>query len=371
METTQQTADAPSVCLIGPLPPPAGGMANQCDQLARLLRSDGILVSVVRTNAPYWPHWVAGIPMLRAACRLLPYVFRLWKAIGRARVVHVFANSGWAWHLFAAPAIWVGRLRGARVIVNYRGGGAKDFFARCSPLVHATLRMASERVTPSTFLQRVFDQYGMKVEIVPNVVDLSRFKYVPRPINSGSPHLIVTRHLETIYDNPTAIRAFAEVRKVLPAARLTVAGVGPELEGLQRLVAQLDLKDCVCFAGHIDNAGIAELYASADCMLNPSTVDNMPVSILEAFASGVPVVSTNAGGIPDMVRDRVSALLVPVCDHVRMAQEAIRVLTDPQLAMSLRDAGMRTARNHEWPHIREHWLRIYRGAPDGREERLC
>ena len=95
----------PRVCIVGPLPPPSGGMANQCEQLVRLLGGEGVQVELVRNNAPYRPAWISHVPVLRALFRLLPYLLALWRACGRAQVVHVFANSGWAWHLFAAPAL--------------------------------------------------------------------------------------------------------------------------------------------------------------------------------------------------------------------------------------------------------------------------
>jgi glycosyltransferase involved in cell wall biosynthesis len=172
--------------------------------------------------------------------------------------------------------------------------------------------------------------------------------------------LIVTRNLEPIYDIPTAIRAIHGVRKVMPGARLTVAGTGPESGRLQALVEELGLQSCVSFSGRIDNADIPGLYASADCMLNPSTVDNMPISILEAFASGVPVVSTAAGGIPDMVEDSVSALLVPISDSLQMGEAALRVLGNVSLAASMRNAGLQAAARYAWPTVREQWLQVYR-----------
>ncbi len=95
---------------------------------------------------------------------------------------------------------------------------------------------------------------------------------------------------------------------------MTIAGAGPEVEKLQRVAASLDLEDAVRFAGRMDNAAIADLYRSADAMLNPSLVDNMPISVLEAFASGVPVVSTNVGGVPFIAQDGRNALLVPPSD---------------------------------------------------------
>lgn len=342
------------------MPPPSGGMANQCEQLVRLLRAEGVSVELVRNNSPYTPAWAGRLPVVRALCRLVPYLARLWRAAGRAEVIHVLANSGWAWHLFAAPAVWIGRVRRVPVIVNYRGGNAGTFFKTAPKHVLATLRLAKVRVTPSAFLQRVFAEYGLQTEIVPNIVDLSRFSPRPSRDFGDSPHLIVTRNLEPIYDIPTAIRAFHGVRKVMPGARLTVAGTGPESGRLQALVEELGLQSCVSFSGRIDNADIPGLYASADCMLNPSTVDNMPISILEAFASGVPVVSTAAGGIPDMVEDGVSALLVPISDSLQMGEAALRVLGNVSLAASMRNAGLQAAARYAWPTVREQWLQVYR-----------
>jgi len=349
----------PAVCVVGPLPPPSGGMANQCEQLVRLLRADGVSVQLVRTNPPYRPHWIGNVPVLRAGFRLIPYLLHLWQAIGRAAVVHVLANSGWAWHLFAAPAVLVARWRHTPVIINYRGGNADRFLADAPGHVGRLLAAASLRVTPSVFLQRVLAKYGLNAEVIPNIVDLTRFAPVPQRSFGGVPHLVVTRNLEAIYDIPTALRAFARIRAVFPDARMTVAGSGPELERLQVLAGELGLRDSVRFAGRIANAAMPEIYAAADCLLNPSTVDNMPISILEAFASGVPVVSTDAGGIPDLVQHGVSGLLVAVGDDRAMASEALRVLHSAELADALRRSGLEQAAHYAWPQIRARWLAAY------------
>ena len=349
----------PTVCVVGPLPPPSGGMANQCEQLVRLLRAEGLSVELVRTNAPYRPAWVGHLPVLRAGFRLLPYLWALWQAAGRAKVVHILANSGWAWHLLAAPAIMIARLRDTPVIVNYRGGNAGAFFAGAPGHVLRMLGNASLRVTPSGFLRRVFATHGLTAEVIPNIIDLSRFSPAPPRSFGNAPQLVITRNLEPIYDIGTAIQAFAAIRQSFAGARLTVAGSGPELQSLQTLVSDLGLGDSVLFSGRIENAEIPALYAAADCLLNPSTVDNMPISILEAFASGVPVVSTCAGGIPDMVEQGVSGLLVPIGDHQAMAREALRVLQDAGLAAALRQAGLAQVREYAWPAVRRRWLDAY------------
>ena len=163
------------IALVGPLPPPSGGMANQCQQLLQLLTSEGIDVELVRTNSPYRPQWVGSIPLLRAVFRLVPYVVTLWRCSGRVSVIPLLANSGWAWHLFAAPAVIVARMRSVPIIVNYRGGGADAFFAHAPSYVLKMLARASLCVTPSVFLQRVFTKYGLASAVIPNIIDLKRF----------------------------------------------------------------------------------------------------------------------------------------------------------------------------------------------------
>ena len=349
----------PRICVVGPMPPPSGGMANQCEQLVRLLRSEGLEVELVRNNLPCRPLFIERIPVVRACFRLVPFLLHLWQAAGRADVMHVLANSGWAWHLFAAPAVIIAKLRATPVIINYRGGSADSFFSNAPSFVLKIVGRASMRVTPSVYLQRVFVKHGLSADVIPNIIDLSRFALGPQRAFGNSPHIIVTRNLEQIYDIPTAIRAFAIVKKAIPGATMTVAGSGPELANLHALVAKLGLAESIEFSGRIENASIPRLYSSADCMINSSTVDNMPISILEAFASGVPVITTDAGGIPDLVDHQVTGMLAPVGDAEGLARETLRVLQNPTYYADIRRTAHLEAQKYSWQQVRERWLAAY------------
>lgn len=345
--------------LVGPVPPPAGGMAMQTRQLAELLRAEQATVELVPTNPPYWPAWIEKVKGARALFRLLPYVARLWRATGRSDVMHVMANSGWSWHLFAAPAVWVASLRRVPVVVNYRGGEAATFLDRAGKLVAATMRRASCLVVPSGFLQDIFARHGMAAEIVPNIVDREVF----HPGTPASPpQIIVARNLEPIYDNATALRAFAIVREHRPDVRLLIAGTGPEAHRLRALAADLGVQQAVEFAGRLDRQAMARRLRESAVALNPSRVDNMPNSVLEALASGVPVVSTDVGGVPFIVKDGDTALLVPPGDPQRMASAILSVLGDPALAQRLRAAGLSSIDNYTWPAVGPQWSGVYRSV---------
>ena len=347
--------------LVGPLPPPSGGMANQTRQLGELLASVGVTVTMVQVNASYWPTWVAGVPVLRAVFRLISYLLALWRVAGHSDIFHVMANSGWSWHLFATPAVWVARCRGVAVVVNYRGGEAPEFLQRSGRLVRFTMRRTRALIVPSGFLQGVFSRFDMRADIVPNIIDLGKFH--PRdPVRAGAPHLLVARNLEALYDNETAIQAFQAVRTRFPQAHLTIAGSGPEEKRLRQFVLDQGLGSVVKFTGRLERDAMAALYRSADLLLNPSLADNMPNSLLEAWASGVPVVSTNVGGIPFLAQDGITASLVPPDDPAAMARSCVELLSNEAMWQQRARAGLQETQRYTWYCVQPVLADVYRRA---------
>jgi glycosyltransferase involved in cell wall biosynthesis len=340
-------------------------MAMQTQQLAALLERDGAQITLIAVNPPYRPAWIAQTRGVRAVARLIPYLIRLWRRLAEVQLVHVMANSGWSWHMFAAPAIWIARMRGVPVIVNYRGGEAARFLQSQPLLLRSSLNAASRLIVPSGYLSSIFREHGFASDIIPNIVDTERFK----PVNDrrmNAPHLVVTRNLERIYDIGTALEAFRVVRQSFPNASMTVAGSGPERENLERVAAQLDISDAVLFTGALNREQIAELYRSADVAVNPSIVDNMPNSVMEAMAAGVPVVSTNAGGVPFIISSGQTGLLVPPGEPLPMARAILRILAEPELRARLSTAARAQAEQWSWRNVSARWLSAYREVVDHR-----
>lgn len=353
------------VGLVGPLPPPSGGMANQTLQLARLLQEEGVDVDLIQVNKSYSPRWIRKVKGIRAVFRLLPYLINLVRSARRVDVFHVMANSGWSWHLFAAPAIWIASLSGKPVIVNYRGGEAESFFEQAFPWVRLSLNRVDTIVVPSGFLDAVFKKRGFATCIVPNIIDISRFS--PRPdklggLDKNKPAILVARNLEPIYDNATALRAFRIVRDAIPGAALTIAGSGPEHDFLEKLATELGIDDSVTFTGRVENHDMARLYRDADVMINPSLVDNMPNSVLEALASGAVVVSTNVGGVPYLVEHDSTALLVPPKNPEAMAKAILDAINDPAKARRLKANGIESVQQYTWPRVRARLFTVYQNA---------
>lgn len=350
------------IALVGPIPPPNGGMAIQTQQLKRLLTEAGHDVELIAVNSPYRPHFVEKIPIVRAFFRLIPFFLHLYRGIKNKDVVHLMANSGWAFHLFARPTIWIANWCNVPLFINYRGGKAREFFSSAWPYIKKDINSAEKVLVPSRFLKDIFAEFGVQATIVPNIINMDLFTYKPPTLSSEQLHIIVTRNLEEIYDNATAIRAFSLIKKQYPKAKLTIAGSGPLKSALLELTHKLELTSCVTFAGRLNREQMAHLYQSADIMINPSTIDNMPNSILEALACGVLVVTTNVGGIPYMVDHQKEAMLVEPYQAEAMYQAIESLLQSNELAENIAQAGFEKVQAYQPQQVLPMLENIYRKA---------
>src|SRR5207247_8631328 len=174
------------------------------------------------------------------------------------------------------------------------------------------------------------------------------------------PVFLSNRNLEPHYNVACVLRAFERIQGRYPDARLIVAGSGSQRGGLLRLTRDLRLNN-VEFVGQVAPDRMPGLYDATDVYLNAPDIDNMPVSILEAFASGVPVVTTDAGGIPYIVRHGETGLIVPRGNHEGIAAAAIRLLQDASLSERLVGSAREDCcrRYTPEPVLRE-WVRVYR-----------
>ena len=336
-----------------------GGQGVQAHVLVEELRRDGYRVEFVPINPrfPGWLRWLRRVPCARTALNQWLYLPRLQR-LRDAEVVHVFSASYWSFLLAPVPAILAAKALGKRVVLNYHSGEAEDHLARWGALVHPFLRQADEIVVPSEYLRSVFARHGYSARVIRNVVDPSHFRYRERkPLG---PRLLSSRNLETHYQVDNTIRAFGLLRHRYPHATLTVAGYGSEEPRLRR-IAQVVGGD-IRFVGRVEPAVMPTLYDEADIFLNSSVIDNQPLSILEAFAAGLPVVSTATGDLAAMVRHRETGLVVGAADPQAMAGAVTSLLDDPAFALLLAGRARAEAESYTWPHVRELWAETYGGA---------
>ncbi len=348
---------APTVCLVSEFSPPPGGMAVQAEMLMAGLRQQGHEVIPLPTNALAHDSAWRKIPFVRGMMNLSLFLARLWPACFKADVVHVFSNSYLSFFLFSFPAVAAGKVMGKRVLIHYHGGAAEKFLQGWFWLARLALESADTVIVPSGFLARVFARFRLRTVEIPNILPVEIFPFRERiPLR---PHIVMARHLEPDYNVSCGLRAFAVLRKSYVDATLTIAGDGSEKTKLASLCQELGIARSVSFTGNVDNIKMKSLYDSADIYLNSSRVDNQPVSVLEAFACGLPVVTTAVGGIPYMTTYGKDAMLAPDNDAEQLAAHMLSLLHNPELSVQLIRNGRRRAEEHSWTLIYSKLSRLY------------
>ena len=344
--------------VIAPSLAQTGGQSVQAARLVQSLRGEAaVTVSFLPSDTPLRGPLkpLRSVRFARTVARMPLYVTTLLREIPRNDVIHVFAASYWSFVLGPTPAIVLAKLLRKNVVVNYHSGEAPDHLSRWSS-ARRTLQSADALVVQSEYLRDAFARAGLQTTVIPNHVDLHQFSYRRRtPLR---PRFLSARALEPHYGVDSVLRAFALVQRRVPEAQLEVVGDGSRRTALEAQARELGLRN-VIFHGGVDPSRMAAVYDGADVLLNASTVDSMPLSILEAFASGLPVVSTAAGGIPFVVTHEETGLLVPLADEEGLAAAALRLLDDGALAARIAEAARTAGARYSWAANRDAWLTVY------------
>lgn len=345
-----------------------GGQSVQADLLLRNWTNDPDVEAQFIPIDPAFPNfvrWAEGIPFLRTLVRQPLYLLNLWRGLADADVAHIFSAGYWSFLIAPAPALWLAHLRGRKTLIHYHSGEARDHMRRFRS-AQSILRKADRLIVPSEYLIRVFEEFGLAADAIPNIVDGSQFTFRERrPLQ---PHLICTRGFHPYYGVDIVVRAFAEVQKEFPDATLDLVGKGPSEGEIRALVRNLNITG-VRFTGVASREEVGGFYDRADIFINASWLDNMPVSIQEAFACGTPVVTTRAESIPYLVEHERTGLLSEIGDARALAGNVIRLLRDPELAAKLATNGYRQSQAYRWPQVREQWLGVYESLMEVRVRR--
>ncbi|HKV36844.1 MAG TPA: glycosyltransferase family 4 protein [Pyrinomonadaceae bacterium] len=358
-ENAQEPSTAVRVLIVAASMDILGGQAVQAERLIRHLQNEpSVRVSFLAIN-PRLPgplRVLQAIKYVRTVTTSMLYVLHLLLRVRKYDVIHVFSASYLSFLIAPTPAILVSKLYGKKIVLNYHSGEAEDHLRRWPRSTKPIINLVDEVVVPSEYLVRVFAKFGIDAYAIFNVVDLDKFEFRERtPLQ---PVFLSNRNLESHYGVDCVLRAFAYIQQRIPHAVLTVVGDGSQREALEQLARELDLRQ-ISFLGRVEHEAIHGHYSAADIYLNASRIDNQPLSILEAFACGLPVVTTDAGGIPDIVTDGVTGSMVPVDDCNELATRALELLGNETGASAMVERARVECQRYTWPAVCGQWLSLY------------
>lgn len=347
------------VCIAAPSLDIYGGQARQAVRLLTALGSEPALTVGFIPHNPRlpWPFdWLRKIKYVRTILVTLQYCLLLLAQIWRYDIVQVFSAAYYSYLLSALPAILIAKLYGKKVILNYRSGEAEDHLQNWPLTTKPFMRLADRIVVPSGYLVDVFARFGLKAEAIFNIIELEHFRFRDRaPLK---PKFLCSRLLEPLYNVGNVIRAFHLIQQQCPEASLTIAADGWQRGELEQLARDLNLRN-TRFLGFVPFEMMPELYDEHDIYLIGNDIDNMPAAVTESCACGISLVTTNAGGIPYLVKHEESALVVNCGDYAGLARNAMRLLEDPDLARRLAHNARARAQQFTWENVRDQWLRLY------------
>jgi glycosyltransferase involved in cell wall biosynthesis len=339
-----------------------GGQAVQAQRLVDAWRGDPRVKARLVPINPVPPRPFAAalrVKYLRTIVTQLSYWPLLLRELRRADVVHVFSASYASFLLAPLPAVLIAKLFGRPVVFNYHSGEAPDHLRRSALARQVMRKWVGLNVVPSAFLREVLRGFGISARVVPNTVDVHQFAYRVR--DPLQPRLLCTRNFEEMYNVACVLRAFARVQARYPHATLTLVGGGSQEDSLRALAFHLKLRN-VTFTGAVTPAEISRHYDEADVFVQAPRIDNMPLSLLEAFASGLPVVSTDVGGVPYILTHGVHGLLAPDDDDEAIAAWVLTLIESPSYAQRLASAAHASCSAYTWSVAREGWLAAYETA---------
>jgi len=248
----------------------------------------------------------------------------------------------------------ISRRMGYKTILTMRGGNLPTFMQRFPNWTRRVLSRAHALVAPSEYLANAVTPSGLAASIISNVIDLDDYPYRHR--ESVQPRLFWMRSFHPLYNPALALKVVAGLRADYPDVVLVMAGQDKGLQSeMQSLAYKLGIQDSVRFPGFLDRDSKAREGDAADIYLNTNRVDNMPVTLLEAGAMGLPVIATRVGGWPCLVQDGQNGLLVPDDDAPAMIGAVRRLINEPELAERLSTNGYALAQRAAWPTVRTQW----------------
>jgi glycosyltransferase involved in cell wall biosynthesis len=260
-------------------------------------------------------------------------------------------------------ASWLARFLRLRVVMVLHGGDMPRFMHRFPKWSHRVLSRAHSIVTPSAFLANELLPYGFRAKIIPNGIDLNL--YPNRTRQSVRPKMLWMRAFHEIYNPQMAAETLRHLVSLYPDATLTMAGQDDGLlEAVRALTFEKKIQERVRFVGFLDASAKRREFALHDIFIHTNRVDNMPISLIEASAFGLPIVATSVGGVPYLVHDRENGVLVPPDDSAAMAVAIRCLVEEPELAERLSRNARTVGENHDWAVILPQWESLFQSVAD-------
>ncbi len=310
--------------------------------------------------------WASGYQ--NRLCRILDMVLSVLGIKGRYEVAAVMVYSGPSFY-WAEICAWFLKMKGRPFVLALHGGNLPEFSRQNLRRVQKLFSLASAIVAPSGYLPH---QMGVRqdMKIIPNGIHLERFEFHLR--RSVKPEIVWVRAFHNIYRPQMVTGIAARIAVDFPGLHITMVGQDKKdgsLEMTRRIIRERKLQNLFTLIEGVPNQDIPRYLKKADIFLNTAAIDNMPVSVIEAMACGLCIVSSSAGGVPFLIQDKTDGLLVQPSDEQAAAEAVLRLLKEPGLAEKLSTNARKKAQTFSWEKTLPLWQNLFKEIELGKEKK--
>ncbi len=283
-------------------------------------------------------------------------IFSLLIKIRKFSIIHIHGCSGLGFFPVVLGIIASKIFYNKKTIVTYHGGGAESFLRKHPKFIRKVLNKVDHVTVMSGFLQKIFMNYGVHTEILPNLINIEiNDNFYPE---LKSPRIISIRALEKIYNIDDIVNAFSLIKSEYINAELNIFGTGSEYQKIIQLSKRLGL-DSINFHGQLPNEQIHVKLMKSNIMISVPSFDNQPMSILEAFAIGIPVISTNVGGIPYLIKDNVTGFLIEKKQPQQIFEKVKWIINNPEKTKIIVDNAKKEVLSFQWNNVKGILFELY------------
>lgn len=289
--------------------------------------------------------------------RLLAMCYTIIKQRNSADVVLIdtFSTSNFYYALMTSQ---LARILSLKYIPILHGGNLPHRLRHSEYMSTMIFKYACKNVSPSLYLVSEFKKYNFETSYIPNTIPVSEYPFKLRI--KLEPKLLWVRAFDKTYNPAMAIKVLALLKVTYKNASLCM--VGPDKDGslnkIKDLAKQLGVFDSVTFTGVLPKEQWHQLSEDFDIFINTTNIDNMPVSVMEAMALGLPIVSTNVGGLPYLIENNVNGLLTPVNDEKKMVEALVTLLQDPEMSAVLCKNAREKAERFDERAVKIKWNKL-------------
>jgi len=270
-------------------------------------------------------------------------------------LIDTFSTSSF---YFAVCTSQLARVFNTPYIPILHGGNLPSRLHKSPKLSDKVFSNSYANITPSNYLKDTFEKEGYQMIYIPNTIEIKNYQFNERIV--FNPNILWVRAFDNIYNPQMAIEVLHKLQKDFSNAKLCM--VGPQkddsLKSAQQLINELNLNDHITITGVLPKEEWHKLSVDYDIFINTTTIDNTPLSVIEAMALGLPIVSTNVGGLPFLIDVDKDGILVDTNDVIEMVKAIKNLINEPKETSEMTHKARKKVESFDWSQVRDKWLTL-------------